>query len=240
MANIWVRDRAQRFYAGIGLFGLAAIAIGFSTTYFIPMTRGALAVPRFVHLHGLSAMAWTTLLLTQALLVRSGRTALHMRAGQAGVPLAIIIWASGILTAAWAARRDLSGQGVVAEASFSGTLIGLSLFLVFVSAGYVTRRRAAAHKRWMALATIAVLWPAIFRWRHLLPPMSRPDIILGLFVADLPILVAMLRDRLRYGAVHPVWLIGGTFWFVEQGIEVAVFDTHWGAPLGRALLQILP
>ena len=240
MASIWARDRAQRFYGAIALFGLAAIAIGFSTTYFIPMSRHAFAAPPFVHLHGFSAFSWVTLLLVQAMLVRSGRTKLHQKVGQAGLPLAIIIWASGILTAAWASRRDLPAQGPVAEASLTGTVIGLSLFLSFVIAGFVTRRRAAAHKRWMTLATIAVLWPAIFRWRHLLPPMDRPDIVLGMFVADLPILIAMLRDRFRYGEVHPVWLLGGTFWFVEQGIEVAVFDTHWGAPIGRALLQILP
>lgn len=240
MASIWATDRGQRFYPGIGLFGLIAIAIGFSTTYFIPMAGRAFTAPGFAHVHGASAMAWVTLLLVQALLVRSGRTRLHMKIGQAALPLAMAIWASGILTAAWAARRDLPSQGAVAEASFTGTVIGLSLFVGFVLAGYATRRRPAAHKRWMALATIAVLWPAIFRWRHLLPPMSRPEIVLGLFVADLPILVAMLRDRLRYGEVHPVWLIGGTFWFVEQGFEVAIFDTLWGAPIGRALLGIVP
>ena len=240
MASIWASDRGQRFYAGIGLFGLIAIGIGFSTTYFIPMARRVFAAPGFVHVHGASAMAWVTLLLIQALLISSGRTRLHMKVGQAGLPLAVTIWVSGILTAAWAARRDLPAQGPIAEAAFIGTVIGLSLFLAFVSAGYAMRRRPAAHKRWMALATIAVLWPAVFRWRHLLPPMSRPDIILGLFVADLPILVAMLRDRLRYGEVHSVWLIGGTFWFVEQGFEVAIFDTLWSAPIGRAMLGILP
>jgi hypothetical protein len=240
MASIWASDRGQRFYAAIGLFGLAAIAIGFSTTYFAPVSRGTFAAPAVVHIHGASAFAWTALLVVQALLVRSGRTRLHMKVGQAGVPLAIVIWASGILTAAWAARRDLPSQGAAAEASLTGTLIGLSLFLAFVCAGYAARRRAAAHKRWLALATIAVLWPAIFRWRHVLPAMSRPDIILGLLVADLPILIAMLRDRFRYGEVHPVWLIGGTFWFVEQSLETAIFDTHWGAPIGRALLALLP
>jgi hypothetical protein len=240
MASIWAGDRAQRFYVATGLFGLAAIAIGFSTTYFIPMFRGTFAAPPVVHIHGASAFAWVTLLILQAVLVRSGRTRLHMKMGQAGLPLAIAIWASGILTAAWAARRDLPAQGPIAEASFMGTVIGLSLFLAFATAGYATRRRSAAHKRWMALATMAVLWPAIFRWRHVLPPMNRPDIILGLFVADLPILVAMLRDRFRYGQAHPVWLVGGTFWFAEQGFEVAIFDTHWAAPIGRALLDVLP
>jgi hypothetical protein len=240
MASIWAADRAQRFYAGVGLFGLAAIAIGFSTTYFIPMSRGDFVAPAFVHVHGFSALSWVTLLLVQALLVRGGRTRLHMKLGQAALPLAVAIWGSGVLTAAWAARRDLPGQGIIAESSFMGTVTGLSLFLAFVSAGYFARRKTAAHKRWMALATMAVLWPAIFRWRHLLPTMSRPDIILGMFVANVPILIAMLRDRFRYGEVHPVWLIGGTFWFIEQGIEVAMFDTHWAAPIGRALIAILP
>jgi len=240
MASIWAADRAQRFYIGIGLFGLTAVAVGFSTTYFIPIVRRAFAAPGIVHLHGAAALTWVILLLAQALLVRTGRTKLHMRLGLAGLPLATVIWLSGILTAAWAARRDVPSQGAVAETAFMGTVTGLSLFLAFVIAGYVSRRSPAAHKRWMALATIAVLWPAIFRWRHLLPTMSRPDIILGLFVADLPILAAMLRDRLRFGMVHPVWLLGGTFWFVEQGVEVAVFDTNWSAPIGRALLATLP
>jgi hypothetical protein len=240
MASIWAGDRAQRFYISIGVFGLAAIAFGFSTTYFLPLSRGTFGAPARVHVHGLCAMGWVTLLLLQALLVRSGRTRLHMKVGQFGPPLATAIWASGILTAAWAARRDLPAQGRVAEAAFMGTVTGLSIFLAFVLAGYVARRRSDAHKRWMALATIAVLWPAIFRWRHLLPPMSRPDIVLGMLIADLPILIAMLRDRFRYGEVHPVWLVGGIFWLVEQGIEIAVFDTLWSAPIGRALLQVLP
>lgn len=240
MASIWAGDRGQRFYLGVGLFGLAAIAIGFSTTYFIPMARGTFAGPLIVHIHGISAFTWVSLLVTQALLIRGGKTRLHMRIGQAGLPLAVLIWASGILTAAWAARRDFPDQGVVAVTSFMGTVSGLSIFLAFVVTGYFARKRPAAHKRWLALATIAVLWPAIFRWRHLLPAMDRPDIVLDFVVADVPILVAMLRDRARYGKIHPVWLVGGLFWIVEQGIEIAIFDTHWSAPIGKALLGILP
>ncbi|WP_395622855.1 hypothetical protein [Sphingomonas daechungensis] len=240
MASTWAKDRAQRFYAGVALFGLAAIVAGFSTTYFIPMARRTFAAPAVVHLHGVGAFTWVCLLLTQAFLVRGNRTKLHMRIGQLGLPLAVVIWSSGILTAAWAARRDLPSLGPIAETAFMGTVSGLSLFLAFVIAGYVSRRSPAAHKRWMALATIVLLWPAIFRWRHILPSMSRPDIVLGMLVANIPILVAMLRDRLRFGAVHPVWMLGGTFWFVEQGMEVALFDTHWSAPTGRALLAILP
>lgn len=240
MASTWAKDRRQRFYLLMALYSLAAVLIGFSTTYFAPVSRGTFTAPLRVHAHGISAMIWIAVLIGQVLSVRSGRTILHMAIGKSALPLAAFIWASGILTAAWAARRDLPDQGIAAETSFFGTVSGLTIFLGFVIAAYLSRRDAAAHKRWMVLATIAVTWPAIFRWRHLLPAMDRPDIVLGYFVANAPILVAMLRDRFRFGQVHPVWLIGGLFWVVEQGVEIIMFETHWSAPAARALLAILP
>lgn len=84
MASIWAADRAQRFYVGIALFSLAAVVVGFSTTYLIPMARRTFAAPPIVHLHGVAALAWLCLLLAQALLVRNGRTKLHMRIGRRG------------------------------------------------------------------------------------------------------------------------------------------------------------
>lgn len=240
MAKTWAADRGQLFYPGLAVAGLAAIGLGFSTTYFGPMARGSFHAPLVVHFHGLFALSWLLLLASQALLVRGGRTKLHMALGKAGLPLAIAIWASGLATAAWAARRDLPTQGAIAETSMAGTFDGLTFFLAFVMTAIALRKRPAAHKRLIALATIALLWPAVFRWRHIFPPSDRPDILYGMLIANIPILVAMLRDRFRYGEVHPVWLIGGTLWFVEQGIEVLIFDTLWNAPFGRFLLTVVP
>lgn len=240
MANIWAKDRRQGFYFGLALAGLAAIGIGFSTTYILPMAGARFSAPLRVHLHGLFTTSWVLLLLTQSLLARSGRIQSHMTLGQVAIPLGVAVWASGILTAAWAARRDLPEQGEIAFVSFFGSVTGLSIMLGFITAGYISRKRPAAHKRWLALATIAMLWPAVFRWRHLLPTVERPDILFGMLIANIPIVVAMLRDRFRYGAVHPVWLIGGTFWFVEQGLETILFDTRWSVPFGRGLLFVVP
>lgn len=240
MSSIWAGDSAQRFYIGLSVVGLAAIALGFSTTYFGPVAQGGFHAPVYVHLHGLFAASWVALLGTQATLVRRGNTQLHMKLGRMGMPLAFAIWASGLLTAAWATRRDLPQLGAVAEASLAGTFNGLTAFLLIVIIAIIMRRRPAAHKRLMALATIVLLWPAVFRWRHIFPPSERPDILYGMLIANLPILIAMLRDRFRYGYVHPVWLIGGTLWFVEQSIEVLMFDTLWNAPVGRILLTVIP
>lgn len=240
MAKAWAADRGQFFYLGLAIAGLAAIGLGFSTTYIAPVARGTFHEPLVVHLHGLFALSWVLLLAAQALLVRGNRTKLHMALGKAGLPLAIAIWGSGLMTAAWAARRDLPTQGEFAHASLAGTFDGLTFFLAFVLIAIVLRKRPAAHKRLIALATIALLWPAVFRWRHILPPSDRPDILYGMLIANIPILIAMLRDRFRYGEVHPVWLIGGTLWFVEQGLETLLFETLWNAPFGRFLLAVLP
>jgi len=240
MASPWATDRAQWFYAGIAVTGLAAIAIGFSTTYFKPMAAGQFHAPPIVHFHGLFALGWVSLLGVQALLVKGHRTRAHMIIGRIGLPLAFAVWASGIMTAAWAARRDLLSQGSIAEASLAGTFDSLSFFLMFVVTAIWARKDPAAHKRLMALATIALWWPAFFRWRHIFPPSDRPGILYGMLIANIPILVAMLRDRFKYGETHPVWLIGGSIWFVEQGIEVLAFDTLWNAPFGRFLLTVVP
>ncbi|HVF36843.1 MAG TPA: hypothetical protein VNA29_02740 [Sphingomicrobium sp.] len=239
MANVWARDRANWFYLGFGLFALAVVLVGFSTTYIIPMARRSFNAPWVVHLHGASALGWVLLLIFQARLVGSGRTPLHRRIGQAAIPLALLIWATGIATAIWAAKRDLAEQGTAATSSLAGTAIGLSLYLLLVIAAVAMRRRPDWHKRLIMLATIQVLWPAFFRLRHLLPTLPHPDIWLALVVAYMPVVVAALRDQWRYGQVHPVWLFVAPALILEQSVEFVFFDKGVLRGLGQWLYALL-
>jgi hypothetical protein len=133
-----------------------------------------------------------------------------------------------------AVRRDLAaGQGDFAYSQLPGVVATMLLLLAFAAAAYATRKTPDRHKRFMLLATIAVLWPAWFRWRHLMPWVPRPDIWLGLVVADLPVVIAALRDRLKFGRVHPVYAWFGTLLIAENLLEVLMFDT----PLWRALAK---
>lgn len=239
MANVWARDRATAFYPGYALFALAVVLLGFSTTYFIPMARQSFTAPFVVHLHGAAALGWVLLLLIQARLVGRQRTRDHLRIGLVALPLAITIWASGILTAAWAATRDLASLGTAATSSLGATAIGLTLFVGLVAAALALRRKPDWHKRLMLLATIQLLWPAFFRLRHLLPIIPHPEIWLALVLAYSPILVAAVRDRLRHGRVHPVWSIVAPLLVLEQSVEFALFDRgllrDWGQLLFRWL-----
>ena len=239
MANPWARDRATLFYLGFGLLGLLVVALGFGVTYAVPMARRTFSAPWSVHLHGASALGWILLLIVQAKLVRGRRTPLHRRLGLIALLLALVVWASGIATAVWAAERDLPELGTAATSSLAGTVSGLSLYLLLVVAAVATRRRADWHKRLMMLATIQVLWPAFFRLRHWLPAVPNPDIWFALVLAYLPILVAALRDQWRYGKIHPAWLFVGPALIVEQSVEFALFDQQPLRRFGQWLYVLL-
>lgn len=238
MASNWARDRRQRFYFLVALLGLSAVLVGFSTTYIAPMARRSFHAPVVVHVHGALALTWILILGLQALLVRRGATKVHMRLGIAALPLAFAVLVSGLLVGRWTVVRDLPTAGQAAFASFAGTFTSLSVFAGLVVAAVLLRRRPDWHKRLMLLATIVVWWPAWSRWRHLFPGVPRPDLVFALVIPDLPILVAAMRDRLRYGAVHPVWLYLGPAVFLEQLFETLNFSNGGWPELGRWLYEI--
>ena len=239
MASAWARDRATTFYAGFGLVGLVVVGLGFGVTYALPMAQGTFSAPWFVHLHGASALCWVLFLIMQAMLVRLRRTKVHRRLGQIGLPLALLVWASGIATAFWAAQRDLPEQGTAATSSLGSTVSGLTLYLLLVLAAFLSRRRPDWHKRLAMLATIQVLWPAFFRLRHLLPAIPHPDIWFALVLAYTPILIAALRDQWRYGKVHLVWLAVGPALVIEQSLELAFFDGGLSRTFGQWIYALL-
>ena len=239
MANPWARDRATLFYLGFGISGLLVVAFGFGWTYAVPMVRRTFSAPWFVHLHGASALVWVLIFIGQAILVRSRRTPFHRRLGQVALPLSLLVWGSGIATALWAAKRDVAGQGTLATSALSGTVTGLSFFVLLVAAAILARKRPDWHKRLIMLATIQVLWPAIFRLRHWLPSIPNPEIWLALVLAYSPILLAAGRDHAKYGKIHPVWLFVSPVLVLEQSLEVMFFDQGIQRSFGQWLFAIL-
>lgn len=215
--QIWTGDRGTRFYTGFALMAALAALVGFSTTYFMPIARGAFGGPVIAHVHGLLFFGWIALFFGQAVMARSGRMRWHRRIGWAALPLALLMAASGISVGMFAVRRDLA-LGAAA----------LSL-----------RHRPDWHKRLMVLAMIAVLWPAWFRWRHLMPWVPRPDIWLAIVLEDSLILIAMIRDHWRFGRVHPAYAVFGTLLIAEHVAEALLFDTQAWRHLARTMFDAL-
>jgi hypothetical protein len=214
------------------------VLVGFSATYVAPMARRSFHAPAVVHVHGILALSWILLFGVQTFLVRQGATKVQMRFGIAALPVAVGIFVSGILVGRWTVVRDFPTTGPMAFASLAGNFTSLAMFVGLVIWALLLRRRPDWHKRLMLLATVTVWWPAWFRWRHLFPVVPRPDLVFGLLIADLPILIAAIRDRLRYGAVHPVWLFVGPVVFLEQLFETLNFANGGWPGLGKWLYEI--
>jgi uncharacterized membrane protein YozB (DUF420 family) len=214
------------FFQCIGLVAIAAAFIGFGGTFFIPMASGRFHAPPIVHLHGLLAFAWLFLFLFQATAIRNRRYRLHRKLGMFGAGLAVALAVTGVAVGVYATRRNLlAGGGATALSGLVGVCTSMTMFLALVAVGVSLRRHAAAHKRLMLLATILVLWPAWFRFRHYFPAVPRPDLVFGVLVADSLIFISMLWDRITFGRVHPVLLWTGLAIFVENLLEVFLFDT---------------
>jgi hypothetical protein len=150
--------------------------------------------------------------------------------------LAIAMALSGVAVVVYAVRRDLAaGIGDFAYSQLIGVLASMTIFVGYVAAALWTRKQPDWHKRMILLATIAVLWPAWFRLRHLMPWLPRPDILLAVIASDSLIVVAMIRDRLKFGHIHPAYWIFGLGLIAEHVVEVMLFDT----PLWRATARAI-
>lgn len=230
------RERRLSFFSIMGGVALLAVSIGFGRTYVAPLARGTFSAPMWIHLHGALAFGWVLLFVTQPLLVRMRRLRWHRRLGQIGLPLAAGIVLTMVPAGVHQVRRDVAaGGGPTAISAFLGIFTSGLLFLALVTAGYVTRRQRDAHARWLLLATLVVLWPAWFRFRHWFPTVPRPDIWFAVVMADVWIGIAMLHDRVTRGSIHPVLLWGGTGVILEQSLEVLAFDAPWWRETARIL-----
>jgi hypothetical protein len=224
------------FFPAMGCIALLAVVVGFGRTYAAPMARGTLDIPVAVHVHGAFAMAWVLLFIAQPLLVRWQGVGWHRLIGRAGLPIAVGTALTMIPAGLFQVNRDVAaGGGPTAVSAIPGVFTSGALFVALVAAGIMSRRNREAHARWLLLATLVLIWPAWFRWRHWFPSVPQPEIWFAFVLADAWIIVAMARDRIVRGAVHPVLKWGGLAVIAEQSLEVLLFDS----PLWRTAAHVM-
>ena len=232
--------KVSGFFVGMALLGLAVALAGFSRTCFVPVAAGTFDAPLVVHLHGAAAFAWVLLFVLQPTLIRAGRYDIHVRTGALGAVIALVVAVTAIPVGLYVVERDLAaGFGPVAVSSLLGVVTAMSLFLALVAAGVACRDRSAVHKRLMLLATIVVLWPAWFRLRHWFPDVPKPEIWFGVVAAYSLVPIAMIRDRIVEGRVHPVWWWVGLPVVGEQTAEAFLFDSSPWRAIASALHSML-
>lgn len=220
------RPLVGRFYVTMAAI-FAAIAFGgFAGTYWLQLPYGTFTGSPLLHLHGLLFSLWTLFFLAQAVRVSNGRLRAHKAWGLFGISLATAMLFTGLAVAIRGLEERLAaGYGDPARAFVLVPITGILLFAGLVTAAIVNLRRPEWHKRFMLVATTALLQAAIARFFFLAatgggpgarpgmgPPLSIEQTMFPGIPVALLIVAAMVHDWRSNGRVHPAywWGFGAT------------------------------
>jgi hypothetical protein len=155
------RTRSRYFHFMSGLL-LAIVLAGFARSFFLRPVFMSAALPAALLLHGSLLTVWFVVAFTQTSLIATGRTRLHRSLGYAGAAWALIVVVSGLIATLGMGRRVQS----LADREHMivwGNLLTLTAFTALVAAGVWKRNSAAAHRRLMLMASIAIIGPPLGR-----------------------------------------------------------------------------
>jgi hypothetical protein len=181
--------RALGSWGPLGLFVVVVMAAfaGFFPSYFSHFPRFA-GTAAAIHAHVITVLLWFALLITQALLARRGDLDTHRRVGTLSFVLVPVMFV-GILLAVDAGQLRAKNPDLVLATAFDAGLFGC-----FFALGIHHRHRPDYHARYMILAAVPFLNPAL--GRLLSPMISLP--------LELLIIVGLLvRERIKRGTPRP-------------------------------------
>lgn len=198
--------------------------------------------PWAIHLHGVTAMLWVLMLISQAWAIHSGRRALHRATGRSSFLLVPVFFAGGFLVLQSMSQRTFGGHPFFEV--FGAGLGALDLLAVLFFAGFYyaalrNRRRVQLHARYMLATVLLLATPIASRVLNSYVPGLRIEgpedmhlfvvgVHLGNAIALAIALVLYLQAR-RHGLP---WLLAATFlvvssisfqWLAASGVWQAVF-----------------
>ena len=235
-----VNKNKLTFFTAIAVLGIIAILVGFLKTFIIPIISGTKTWPLAIYAHASFVFGWVLIFLIQSLLIQNKKYKTHISIGKWAAFIAVGAAGSIIPASLYQIERELKeGLGQTAISSIVGSLASATMFLTLVTLAIVYRKRPQVHKRLMLLATILLIWPAWFRWRHYFPSVERPDIWFAGVLADSLIIGAFTWDWLRNKRIHPALLCGGLFIIAENVMEILLFDSSGWRVIANAVYNFL-
>jgi hypothetical protein len=239
-ATFTIKTRGFSIYLIIGLIGLFAVFVGFSKTFFIPVSQGTFLAPVTVHIHGAFAFAWVIFYVLQTLLIHKRSVRTHRSLGWAGAFIAVGIAVTMLPAGLFQVERDLKlGLGETAVSGLLGVVTSALVFVTLVCAGFYYRNKPEVHKALMLLSTIFVLWPAWFRFRHFFPSVPRPDIWFGFVLSESFIVIAWIVDWRERGKLNKTLFYVGALLIIETSFEVLMFDTRGWRIVAQGIYSML-
>lgn len=229
----------ERFFFKIACTIAVLIVAGFG--FQLGAGRSSFAVPLVYHIHAFVYFGWVALFVLQSGLVASGNMALHRRLGWLSAIWLPIMVAMGFAITIASMRRSGGPFFFDANEFLISNPIGLLAFAGMIGTAVIMRRRTDWHRRLITSAMAAILGPAFGR---LMPmPLFIPS-GLGWEISNSAglvfVLIGMMADKRRHGAIHPAWFVGlavGLGW-IALGQLLAY--QPWAIELTRSVMEGYP
>lgn len=230
-----VADRDARFFFAMACVIAGVIVTGFSANVLTGRVTFA-AQAWYAHVHAFVFFGWTALFLLQSGLVASGNVALHRRLGWlslAWVPAMVVM---GLVLTISAVRHKLPPPDAPPIVMILlGNVIQILTFAVLVFVALALRRRTAAHRRLMVIASSMLITQALGR---LVPMFGAPGPSIGPIIVTIVLgfsVAGAVHDKRLYGRVHPAWWVG----MAIQPAFLAAVMLLPTLPIGNALLHLM-
>jgi hypothetical protein len=185
----------------MALVALAVTGVGFYRTFF----SKPLSLDTAHLLHGMTSTAWLTLVLVQALLIRSRRFKIHRLLGWTS----LLLFGALIVTSWQMVALMLSGATHLpfdwAKLFALSDLLTLPLTIILYVAAIVLRRDRYVHSRLLSATVLVIIVPAVARMFNLVFPGAdglvvamHPTYLFVLAVLAVAIFADWKNERLRW------------------------------------------
>ncbi|MBI1237009.1 MAG: hypothetical protein GC188_10045 [Alphaproteobacteria bacterium] len=204
-------QRGERFFFfySLVLFGIVAVFFplhGLVNSDYLPPMRPLL------HVHAVLTGSWFALLVAQAGLIGRGRVSLHRTLGAASLLLVAVMLPAGI----WVSYENMLRTG--APQIFYGNCVNAAFFALYYLMALNWRKTPALHKRFMMLASLSLMFPALARIGYVLD--LNPFAVLPMWLVLLFALPA--HDLIRERKIKAATLAGLGLTLVYIGILLMI------------------
>ena len=219
-------DLYRRGIAYWYLLLIPLIAWGFYRSYF-----SVLFAPRasIIHLHFAFMMVWAAMLMTQPLLIRYKKLAIHRMIGKTSYVVMPLLLITGFFLIRFIYYRDLKALGRQGSAdNVRITIFYLFWLGFFYFRAILNRKRTSIHARYMVAASLTMLGPTVDRiWFFTLGIEKFFGVIpieyFAFLLQDIILSVLLIYDYRKGKPTKVLWLclliyaIGQLLYFLVQG-----------------------
>lgn len=192
------------FYIGMALMMTVVVFAGFWPSYFGLLLSGqGFDGHWIVHIHALVFLGWMATFIAQASLAATRRVRSHMKIGPYAIALGAVAFLMGVIVTLMVGQRFVEEDVMSwSQVPFSRPAIDIVQFAVLLAIGFAYRSRPDIHKRFMLLATVALLPAATSRMGYLIGPWST-ELMFAVVMSTI-----IVHDIYTRGRLHGAYVIG--------------------------------